>query len=624
MGYEYALVHVKYTIPPALTLTFFYRPLWTRLDVYKVLFLISIAVISTIPWDSYLIRTRIWTYPSDVVLGPTLFQIPLEELFFFVIQTYITSLLYLILSKPTFHPVYLHGRSSNQSSHGLSNQRWILYQLAGQIVLGLSIKAGLDMVSQWGTGTYMGLIIIWAAPFLLLLWSLAYQFIIGLPISNTLWPIFLPTFYLWMVDTFALQRGTWVIESGTKYGIHLWDGLDIEEAFFFLATNTLIVFGLLAFDNAVAIVNTFPHLFPEMRGLPSPQLLVKALLQSTSSYEMDRLSGLNEASTRLQRKSRSFFLASGFFEGRLRIDLLLLYSFCRVADDLVDESPDLLTARDWIEQMRHFLDLRYETKPDHPHIKSFVESQFPPEAHSALLLLPTAYLSKEPLYDLLSGFETDLEFSPSTVKPTRTSSSPSIINFPMTTQADLDLYASRVAGTVAHLLLDLIVYHTGTPSDPTIFTAGSKMGTALQYVNIARDIAVDARLRRVYIPTSWLASQHLTPEAVLKNPRGERVEALRKRLLRRAWELYGEARPAVEKLPGSVRGGVRVAVESYMEIGRVLGEGNCDTNAVFRGDGRATVKGWRRAWVAWKALSSDSRGKAWKEGTPYEIDHKIK
>ena len=60
--------------------------------------------------------------------------------------------------------------------------------------------------------------------------SLAYPFIITLPFSNTLLPIALPTVYLWIVDTLALKRGTWVIEPGTKFGWHLWDGLDIEYA----------------------------------------------------------------------------------------------------------------------------------------------------------------------------------------------------------------------------------------------------------------------------------------------------------------------------------------------------------------------------------------------------------
>ncbi len=58
--------------------------------------------------------------------------------------------------------------------------------------------------------------------------SLAYQLIIGLPLSVTAVAIWVPTLYLWGVDTLALRRGTWVIESGTKLGIHLWDGLEIE------------------------------------------------------------------------------------------------------------------------------------------------------------------------------------------------------------------------------------------------------------------------------------------------------------------------------------------------------------------------------------------------------------
>lgn len=33
-------------------------------------------------------------YPPEAVLGPTLFSVPVEELFFFVVQTYIVSIVY--------------------------------------------------------------------------------------------------------------------------------------------------------------------------------------------------------------------------------------------------------------------------------------------------------------------------------------------------------------------------------------------------------------------------------------------------------------------------------------------------------------------------------------------------
>ena len=77
--------------------------------------------------------------------------------------------------------------------------------------------------------------------------------------------------------------------------MHLWDGLEIEEALFFLVTNSLIVFGQLAFDNALAVLYTFPALFTKPSLLPSPMVLMRALLTSCSKYDDARLVGLGEA-----------------------------------------------------------------------------------------------------------------------------------------------------------------------------------------------------------------------------------------------------------------------------------------------------------------------------------------
>lgn len=154
------------------------------------------------------------------MIGPKLFDIPLEELFFFVIQTYNTTLLYLFLSKATFHPVHLR--------YEAKGDKWKYYKLFGQLALALTFKKGLNMVIAGKEGTYLGLILVWAIPFLFLLWNLAYQFVLGLPLTNTVIPIVLPTLFLWGVDTLALNRGTWVIESGTKLGWQLWPGLEIE------------------------------------------------------------------------------------------------------------------------------------------------------------------------------------------------------------------------------------------------------------------------------------------------------------------------------------------------------------------------------------------------------------
>jgi 15-cis-phytoene synthase/lycopene beta-cyclase len=418
---------------------------------------------------------------------------------------------------------------------------------------------------------------------------LAYQFILGLPITNTLLPIALPTLYLWAVDTLALKRGTWVIATGTKYGIHLWDGLDIEEALFFLATNTLIVFGQLAFDNALSILYAFPSLFPDQIHpvLPSPLILLRALFTSTSRYDEARLTGLKEAVIRLKRKSRSFYLASSTFQGQLRSDLMLLYSFCRVADDLVDDASSSEEASEWIGKLHKFLHIAYDGKRPESAMTSYVLATFPRDTQSALLQLPYPKLSQEPLQDLLRGFEMDLAFN---TEP------------PIKDDADLETYAQRVAGTVAQMCNELIfhIYHSSNSADEKrrIILAGNRMGIALQYVNIARDVAVDAKLGRVYLPLTWLREAQLTYEDVLKDPQGPRIEALRTKLLDKAFALYEEARGAIEELPVEARGPLRVAVESYMEIGRVLRQKGYVVKA-----GRATVPTSRRLRVAWRALN---------------------
>lgn len=127
-------------------------------------------MVSTIPWDSYLIRNRIWTYPPTAVLGPTLFGIPIEELFFFVIETYLVCFLYHVVSKPTFHPIYLQNNNTIRGGRGISKNKGRLYGLVGALFLCGGIVKALSLIQQGGLGTYMGLIIIWAFPFLLLLW----------------------------------------------------------------------------------------------------------------------------------------------------------------------------------------------------------------------------------------------------------------------------------------------------------------------------------------------------------------------------------------------------------------------------------------------------------------------
>ena len=242
--------------------------------------------------------------------------------------------------------------------------------------------------------------------------------------------------------------------------------------------------------------------------------------------------------------------------------------------------------------MTRYLDFSYGSRQlsRYPSMSDFVNATFPESARSALILLPTSYLSPTPLYDLLKGFETDLDFS--------SSNNP----FPISDETALQQYASRVAGTVAEACIELAFHHTTTKiaeaTRRSIVHAGGRMGIALQYVNIARDITVDARISRVYLPTTWLKDKGISPQDIIKDPTSAEAETIRQILLDRAMAIYTDARAAIELLPREARGPMRVAVESYMEIGRVLRHPGYKVKA-----GRATVPKMRRLRVAWNALS---------------------
>lgn len=295
-----------------------------------------------------------------------------------------------------------------------------------------------------------------------------------------------------------------------------------------------------------------------------------------------------------------------------------------MADDLIDEPPDGLDTLTWISRLTNHLDLVYKSKGtpipsvQTDKVRTYIVSEFPASATSALTLLPSALLPPEPLYRLLEGFKTDAKFQ-TPAKPHQ---------FPISDEDRLREYGSQVAGTVGQLCLALISHHSRASIDPArweeIATAAGRMGIALQYVNIARDIAVDTTLGRVYLPTTWLVDEGLTPEVVIETIMGGSTEPLsaqatdnkreetlaklvklRRKLLGKAFAMYAEARPTMDWLPDESRRPMIVAVESYMEIGRVLLEkGEVLVGEVAEGarPRRATVSKLRRLKVALRAL----------------------
>ena len=75
----------------------------------------------------------------------------------------------MVYTKADFYPAYLQTSPFLKNASPVAVGRSLLGTL-GQIILVLFIVQGAQLVQGGGPGTYLGLIIVWAFPFMLLLW----------------------------------------------------------------------------------------------------------------------------------------------------------------------------------------------------------------------------------------------------------------------------------------------------------------------------------------------------------------------------------------------------------------------------------------------------------------------
>jgi len=193
--------------------------------------LVLIALIYTTPWDNYLVATQVWWYDPTLVTGLTLGWVPIEEYSFFVLQTILAGLWLLWLARRI-----LPTRGVFRSRQSL---RWGITLSLGIFWL-LSV---LILATGWQPGNYLGLILVWALPPVMLQTAFGGDILwhyrrLGIP------GILIPTVYLSAADSLAIRSGTWTISPAQTLGIHFLGGLPLEEFTFFLVTNVLIVFGM--------------------------------------------------------------------------------------------------------------------------------------------------------------------------------------------------------------------------------------------------------------------------------------------------------------------------------------------------------------------------------------------
>ncbi len=271
----------------------------------------------------------------------------------------------------------------------------------------------------------------------------------------------------------------------------------------------------------------------------------------------------------LAKGSKSFNAAGRLLPSRLRPDVVVLYAFCRIADDLVDEA---VVPAQGVRAVRAMLDRVYAGQPaDGPF--GAVERAFTRlvQRHALPRALPEA---------LIEGFVWDAE------------------GRRYETMSDTLDYAARVAAVVGVMMTVLMGVR-----DAATLARACDLGLAMQLTNIARDVGEDARMGRVYLPEAWLAAEGLSSAALLRAPQhGAPLGRVVTRLLDHAEELYTRSERGIPGLPADCRTAIWAARLIYADIGRVIRRAGA--NSVDR---RASTSKWRKLYLLWRARRAARR-----------------
>jgi len=213
-----------------------------------------VALLWTAPWDEYLVRTGVWSYGGERVLA-RLGSVPAEEYGFVGLEVLLVA-----------SWGHLLGRFDRVVPPAAATARG-----RGLLLWGGVLVTGLALLGVGGSVRYLGLLLVWIAPPLMLQRAVAGdllrnrvadRMVLALPVA--LW--------LCLADRLALADGIWSIAPASSTGILLL-GLPLEEALFFLLTALLVADGLVLAtdDRALARARALlPRRERHLAGADSP------------------------------------------------------------------------------------------------------------------------------------------------------------------------------------------------------------------------------------------------------------------------------------------------------------------------------------------------------------------
>lgn len=281
----------------------------------------------------------------------------------------------------------------------------------------------------------------------------------------------------------------------------------------------------------------------------------------------------------LAAKGRSFHWARRLLGSVHAARATTLYAFCRHIDDLADEAACPQAARAALANALRAVDTGHSTDP---------------ALTGGLRLMRECRFDLHPVRALIAGAASDTH-------PVR-----------VPDEAALLAYCHAVAGTVGLMMCRVLDVH-----DPAALPHAASLGTAMQLVNICRDVSEDAAAGRRYLPATLVGD---LPPAALIDPAPELRPRLRQcvaALLDLADTHYRRGEQGLAYLPVGARGGILVAARLYRAIGTRLRQRD-----YAYWEGRAVVGGGAKAALTARALlTAPLRPQFWRPPAAHALPH---
>jgi Phytoene/squalene synthetase len=274
----------------------------------------------------------------------------------------------------------------------------------------------------------------------------------------------------------------------------------------------------------------------------------------------------------LRDVSRSFYLTLRILPARIRSQIGLAYLLARTTDTIADTG--LIAPEKRLEALKRLKERILGLSDTPIDFSELAQHQGAPaerilleKCESSLGLLQTLTpkdlgLVRQVISTITSGQELDLQrFGTASVNQI----------VALRTAEELDDYTYRVAGCVGEFWTRMCLTHiysgtAGQQNESYLLAKGVCFGQGLQLVNVLRDLPVDLRNGRCYLPADQLAARGLAPEDLLKPENEPRFRPVYDPWLERAetnlfagWD-YTNALPR-----GSMR--VRLACAWPIQIG---------------------------------------------------------